>query len=94
MYGHPTIIPCYNLPLFRGKSIVEMKNSVHEWNGNVPCMVSQPHFWKSVRMAFTLPKWGLGGSSRTPKISPIFLLITGVIISPKRKKTLNSYGGV
>jgi hypothetical protein len=23
-------------------------------------MVSQPHFWKSVRMTFTLPKWGLG----------------------------------
>jgi hypothetical protein len=69
MYGHPTIIPCYNLPLSRGKSIVEMKNFVHEWNGNVPCMVSQPHFWKSVRMTFTLLKWGLGGSSGTPKIS-------------------------
>jgi hypothetical protein len=22
--------------------------------------MSQPHFWKSVRMKFTLPKWGLG----------------------------------
>jgi len=39
MYGHPTIIPRYNLPLSRGKSIfVEMKNSMHEWNGNVPSM--------------------------------------------------------
>jgi hypothetical protein len=22
--------------------------------------MSQPHFWKNVRMTFTLPKWGLG----------------------------------
>jgi len=29
--------------------------------------LSQPHFWKSVRMTLTLPKWGLGSPSRVPK---------------------------
>jgi len=43
------------------------------------CFLLQPHFWKSVRMTLTLPKWGLGSphtpemgtweSSGTPKIS-------------------------
>jgi hypothetical protein len=28
----------------------------------------QPHFWKSVRMTFTLPKWGLGSPSGLPKL--------------------------
>jgi len=28
-------------------------------NGHTSIM-SQPHFWKSVRMTLTLPKWGLG----------------------------------
>jgi hypothetical protein len=27
---------------------------------SVPQPMSQPHFWKSVRMTLTLPKWGLG----------------------------------
>jgi len=27
----------------------------------------QPHFWKSVRMTVTLPKWGLGSPSGLPK---------------------------
>jgi hypothetical protein len=30
--------------------------------------MSQPHFWKSVRMTLTLPKWGLGSPSRLPKL--------------------------
>ncbi len=29
--------------------------------------VSQRHFWKSVRMTLTLPKWGLGSPSRLSK---------------------------
>jgi hypothetical protein len=29
--------------------------------------VSQPHFWKSVKMTLTLPKWGLGSPSGLPK---------------------------
>ncbi len=28
----------------------------------------QPHFWKSVKMTFTLPKWGLGSPSRLLKL--------------------------
>jgi hypothetical protein len=31
-------------------------------------LLSQPHFWKSVRMTFTLPKWGLGSPPRLPKL--------------------------
>ncbi len=30
--------------------------------------MSQPHFWKSGRMNFTLPKWGLGSSSGLSKL--------------------------
>jgi hypothetical protein len=30
--------------------------------------MSQPHFWKSVRMILTLPKWGLGSPSGLPKL--------------------------
>jgi hypothetical protein len=30
--------------------------------------VSQPHFWKSVKMTFTLPKWRLGSPPRLPKL--------------------------
>jgi hypothetical protein len=29
--------------------------------------LSQPHFWKSVRMTLTLPKWGLGSLLGLPK---------------------------
>jgi hypothetical protein len=29
----------------------------------------QPHFWKSVRMTLTLPKWGLGSPSGLLKLS-------------------------
>jgi hypothetical protein len=32
------------------------------------CSMSQPHFWKSVRMTLTLPKWGLGNPSRLLKL--------------------------
>jgi len=28
----------------------------------------QPHFWKSVRMTFTLFKWGLGSPLGLPKL--------------------------
>jgi len=37
--------------------------------------MSQPHFWKSVRMTFTLPKWGLGSPLGLPKFQSS---ITGV----------------
>jgi hypothetical protein len=30
--------------------------------------MSQPHFWKSVRMTLTLPKWGLGSPGGLPKL--------------------------
>ncbi len=30
--------------------------------------VSQPHFWKSVRMTLTLPKWGLGSPPGLSKL--------------------------
>ncbi len=30
--------------------------------------LSQPHFWKSVRMTLTLPKWGLGSPPELPKL--------------------------
>jgi hypothetical protein len=30
--------------------------------------MSQPHFWKSVRMTLTLPKWGLGSPLGLPKL--------------------------
>ncbi len=30
--------------------------------------VSQPHFWKSVRMTLTLPKWGLGSPPGLPNL--------------------------
>jgi len=30
--------------------------------------LSQPHFWKNVRMSLKLPKWGLGSPSRFPKL--------------------------
>ncbi len=31
-------------------------------------ILSQPHFWKSVRMTLTLLKWGLGSPSRLSKL--------------------------
>jgi hypothetical protein len=37
--------------------------------------LSQPHFWKSVRMTLTLPKWGLGSP---PRLSKLQSLIVGV----------------
>ncbi len=37
--------------------------------------LSQPHFWKSVKMTLTLPKWGLGSPPRLPKLQS---LIVGV----------------
>jgi len=37
--------------------------------------MSQPHFWKSVRITFTLPKWGLGSP---PGLSKFQSLIVGV----------------
>jgi hypothetical protein len=30
--------------------------------------LSQPYFWKSVRMTLTLPKWGLGSPPGLPKL--------------------------
>jgi hypothetical protein len=36
----------------------------HFWANDV----SQPHFWKSVKMTFTFPKWGLGSSLGLPKL--------------------------
>jgi hypothetical protein len=30
--------------------------------------VPQPHFWKSVRMTLTFPKWGLGTPPGLPKL--------------------------
>jgi hypothetical protein len=33
-----------------------------------PLPLSQPYFWKSVRMTLTLPKWGLGSPPRLPKL--------------------------
>jgi hypothetical protein len=30
--------------------------------------LSQPHFWKSVRMTLTIPKWGLGSPLGLPKL--------------------------
>jgi hypothetical protein len=38
-------------------------------------IVSQPYFWKSVRMTFTFPKWGLGSPPGLPKLQS---LIAGV----------------
>ncbi len=37
--------------------------------------MSQPHFWKSVRMTLTLPKWGLGSP---PGLSKLQSSIAGV----------------
>ncbi len=34
-------------------------------------LVSQPHFWKSVRMKLTFPKWGLGSPPRLPKFQSL-----------------------
>ncbi len=31
-------------------------------------LLSQPHFWKSVRMKLTLLKWGLGSPQGLPKL--------------------------
>jgi hypothetical protein len=33
-----------------------------------PYLLSQPHFWKSVRMTFTFSKWGLGSPPGLPKL--------------------------
>ncbi len=38
-------------------------------------VLSQPHFWKSVRMTLTLPKWGLGS---LPGLSKLQSSIAGV----------------
>jgi hypothetical protein len=35
---------------------------------HVRALGSQPHFWKSVRMTFTPPKWGLGSPLGLPKL--------------------------
>jgi hypothetical protein len=34
-------------------------------------VLSQPHFWKSVRMTLTLPKWGLGSPPGLPKLQSL-----------------------
>jgi hypothetical protein len=31
-------------------------------------LLSQPHFWKNVRMTLTLSKWGLGSPPQLPKL--------------------------
>ncbi len=41
------------------------------YNGNnfgIVWSLLQPHFWKSVRMTFTLLKWGLGSPPKLPKL--------------------------
>jgi hypothetical protein len=35
---------------------------------NLKPKLSQPHFWKSVRMTLTFPKWGLGSPPGLPKL--------------------------
>jgi hypothetical protein len=30
--------------------------------------MSQPHFWKNVKVTLTLPKWGLGSPLGLPKL--------------------------
>ncbi len=55
--------------------------------------MSQPHFWKNVRMTFTLPKWRLGSLPGLPKLQS---LITGVK-TPRIEVlfvSLESYRGV
>jgi hypothetical protein len=46
--------------------------ALREWFSNVfSCIrkqVSQPHFWKNVRMTLPLPKWVLGSPSGLPKL--------------------------
>jgi hypothetical protein len=44
------------------KIIVINKKTSSRLNVVVCCQhsLSQPHFWKNVRMTLTLPKWGLG----------------------------------
>jgi len=57
--------------LFKG-----FKHASHHHLFDFPIvLLSQPHFWKSVKMALTLPKWGLGKSVGLPKLQS---LITGV----------------
>jgi hypothetical protein len=38
------------------------------WFITMPHIMSQPHFWKSVRMTLTLSKWGLGNPSGLSKL--------------------------
>jgi hypothetical protein len=33
--------------------------------------MSQPHFWKNVKMTFTFPKWGLGNPLGIPKLQNV-----------------------
>jgi hypothetical protein len=33
--------------------------------------MSQPYFWKSVRMTLALPKWGLGSPMGLPKLQSL-----------------------
>jgi hypothetical protein len=43
----------------------EINQPPNDWG---PLIMSQPHFWKSVRMTLTLPKWGLGSPLGLPKL--------------------------
>jgi hypothetical protein len=38
------------------------------WGDDYQKHMSQPYFWKSVRMTFTLLKWGLGSPLGLPKL--------------------------
>jgi hypothetical protein len=61
--------------------------------------MSQPHFWKNVRMTFTLPKWGLGSPLGLLKLQS---LIAGVktpcidvfFISLKNYQSVNVENGL
>jgi hypothetical protein len=63
---HPQLFNGLN---FKSKSDTtkarSLTHSISSVKGRVGALVSQPHFWKSVRMTLTLSKWGL----RSPKIS-------------------------
>jgi len=61
--------------------------------------LSQPHFWKSVRMTLTLPKWGLGSPSRLLKFQSLIARVKtprleAFFISLKRYRSVDVENGL
>ncbi len=75
-----------------------MVNYTNYTYGQKHCMW-QPHFWKSVKMTLTLPKWGLGSPLGLPKLQSSIIrfktpCIGVLFISLKSYQSVNVENGL